>query len=172
MPTVAVRVTRSRKKLLEVPKVKAALSKAMDTEVKPHFVKEFDKVVANWKHNPEFKGMKKITADKITVSIFPSKFKDIWGYVTKGTRPHIIRAKNARTLAFKWGGKGSYSPKTRPGGKFGGPGTSSGPMIFPKRVKHPGSKAREFEKVIAQKNKKWFSSTMENIWRRVIRAAQ
>ena len=172
MPTVAIRVTRSRKKLLEVPAVKAALSKAMDAEIKPHFVKEFDKVVANWKHNPEFKASKKITADIITVNVFPSKFKDIWSYVTKGTRPHKIRAKRARTLAFNWGGKGSYSPKTRPGGKYGGPGRSSGPMIFPFEVNHPGSEAREFEKIIAQQNKKWFSSTMENIWRRIIRAAK
>jgi len=38
------------------------------------------------------------------------------------------------------------------------------------QVQHPGIKAREFEEVIAEEELPWFRNTMENIWRRTIRA--
>ena len=109
MPTVAYRVTRSRRAFVNAPKVKAVLEQALDSEVKPHFIKAFERVVANWEHKPQFKGRKSITSDAISVNVFPSgPNKMIYTYVTKGTRPHTITPKNARRLAFMWGGKGSY----------------------------------------------------------------
>lgn len=172
MPTVAMRVTRRRRKFMHSAKVKRQLAAVLDDTVKPHFIKSFERVVCNWKHKPEFKGRKFIRPNKMWVDIFAAgEHKKIWIFVTKGTRAHIIRAKRGKTLAFQWGGKGSYKPKTKPPGKFGGPGVVvGGEMHFPKQVKHPGSKAREFEKVIAKDEKPWFSRTMENAWRRIIRA--
>ena len=173
MPTVAFRVTRSRRAFVNAPQVKKVLEKALDGEVKPHFIDEFDKVVANWKHKPTFKGRKFITADALSVTIYPegAKSKEIYGYVTKGTRPHVIRAKNVPYLVFMWGGPGSYKSKTAPGGKFGGPGiVVGGELTVRRQVNHPGNAARDFEGVIRKKEKPWFSRTMENAWRRAIRA--
>ena len=172
MPTVAFRVTRSRRAFVNAPKVKKVLEAALDGEVKPHFIDAFDKIVANWEHKPIFKGRKFVTADAIWVNIFPTGTnKLIYTYVTKGTRPHVIRVKNAQMLAFMWGGPGSYNAKTGPGGKFGGPGTvSGGTMTFAKQVNHPGNAARDFERVILKQEKQWYSRTMENAWRRAIRA--
>ena len=174
MPTVAFRVTRSRRAFVNAPQVKKVLEKALDGEVKPHFIDEFDKVVANWKHKPVFQGRKFITADAIWVNIFPTGAnKLIYTYVTKGTRKHDIplSPKSAGWLAFMWGGPGSYNAKTGPGGKFGGPGTvSGGSMTFAKQVHHPGNAPRDFEDVILKKEKPWYSRTMENAWRRAIRA--
>jgi len=172
MPTVAIRVTRGRRKFAQSRKVKRGLGVVLDNEVKPHFIDAFKRVVANWKHKVEFKARKFIRVDKIWLDVFPAgDNKDIWTFVTKGTRPHPIRPRRAKTLAFLWGGKGSYKPKTAPVGKFGGPGVvSGGTMFFSKGVNHPGSEAREFEKTIKEDNKAWFSRTMENAWRRVIRS--
>ena len=172
MPTVAFRTVRKRRAFVNAPQVKKVLEAALDGEVKPHFIDEFDKVVANWKHKPIFKGRKFVTADKILVNIFPTGTdKLIYTYVTKGTRAHVIRVKNAQMLAFMWGGHGSYNAKTGPGGKFGGPGTvSGGTMTFAKQVNHPGNAARDFERVILKQEKQWYSRTMENAWRRAIRA--
>lgn len=171
MPTVAYRVTRSRKAFVNAPKVKAILEQALDGEVKPHFISEFDKIVANWEHKPTFQGRKFITTDAIQVNVYPTGInKRIYEYVTGGTRPHIIRAKNAPVLAFMWGGPGSYKPKTTPAPSWGGPGVASGKMTYRKEVHHPGTEARNFEKFVKEQNKQWFSRTMENAWGRAIRA--
>jgi hypothetical protein len=71
----------------------------------------------------------------------------IFGYVTRGTRPHIIRPRRARVLRFMSG----YRAKTirrRIGSNAGG---SSGSPVFSSEVHHPGSQGREFEEAIAEK---------------------
>jgi hypothetical protein len=71
---------------------------------------------------------------------------DIYGYVSGGTRPHIITA-HGKALAFQTG----YRAKTRPrviGSEGGG---ASGPTVYRQQVMHPGTKAREFDKAIAEK---------------------
>ena len=173
MPTVAYRVIRSRRAFVNAPQVRKVLEQVLDSEVKPHFVGEFEKVVANWKNKPRFKGRKFITADSIAVNVYPegTKSKEIYGYVTKGTRPHIIRAKNVPYLVFMWGGPGSYKAKTGTGGKFGGPGiVAGGKLTVRRQVNHPGNAPRDFEGVIRKKEAPWFSRIMENAWKRAIRA--
>ena len=148
------------------------LERTLDGVVKPHLIREFEKRVANWEHKVAFEARKFITPNSISVNVYPTgPNKQLWIWNTKGTRPHTIRAKNARTLAFPWGGPGSYKPKTRPVGQYGGPGVvMGGQMVFPKQVRHPGTEAREHEKVIKEDNKQWFAQTMENAWRRAIRS--
>jgi len=174
MPTVAYRVTRSRRKFIGAPKVKGYLAAGMEAEVKPHFIQRFKGVVSNWKHAVDFKARKYIQADSIRLNVYPAgPNKQIWIWVSGGTKgPYPIpkHPSPGRRLAFKWGGPGSYKAKTGTGGKIGGPGVVvGGSMHYPRQVKHPGIKAREFEKTIAEDEKAWFSRTMNNIWRRAIR---
>lgn len=156
---------------VNAPIVKKYLEAGIDSEVKPHLLSKFKQVVANWKHKVEFRSRKFITADSIKINIFAAgPHVKIWGYVTRGTRPHVIRAKRGKSLAFVWGGPGSYVPKTKPPAKFGGPGTvRGGKKVFPKEVRHPGTKPRPFPKVIRKEETPWFRRTMENMWRRAIR---
>lgn len=73
---------------------------------------------------------------------------EIYGYIDDGTKPHEIRPKRAKVLAF---GGGAYRPKTRVkviGSTNGGP---SGDTVFSKGVHHPGTEARDFTEVIADK---------------------
>lgn len=50
-------------------------------------------------------------------------------YVHEGTKPHIIRARNAKALAFKW----AANPSTHPSG-----------LSFFASVNHPGTKPNRF----------------------------
>jgi hypothetical protein len=173
MPKVAFRTVRSRQRFANYAEVKKELAKTLDRVVKPHFIRRFDLVVMNWKHQPDFKARKFIRPDKIWLNVFPAgdkEDKDIYFFVTKGTKPHRIAARRAPRLAFMWGGVGSYKPKTAPRGKIGGPGIIVGGTLHrPVAVQHPGTEARDFEGVIAEDEKRWYSRTMENAWRRAIR---
>jgi len=171
MPTVVYRVARSRRAFVNAPKVRAILEAALDDEAKPHFTKELEKRVANWKHKPDFQDRKFTTADAIRVYIYPvGANKQIYVYVTEGTRAHPITVRRAKFLAFMWGGPGSYKAKTGPGGTYGGPGTvTGGKMTFRKQVQHPGFPGRHFEKHVCEDNKPWFAARMEAAWKRAIR---
>lgn len=172
MPRVAFRTIRSRKPFLDSAAAVKELERTLDGVVKPHFIKQFDMRVANWHHKPQFQARKFITREAISVNVFPAgPHKQLWIWNTEGTRPHPIRAKRAKTLAFMGGGA-IYVSKTAPIGKFGGPGiVYGGYPVFPKAVQHPGTEARQHEKVIAADSKRWYSQTMENAWRRAIRRA-
>ncbi len=176
MPTIAYRAVRSRRIFVNAPKVKKYLEAGIDSEVKPHFLSKFRRVVSNWKHKVEFRARKFITVDAIKINIFAAgPHKRIWVFVTKGTKRHKIPKvpKRKGSLAFMWGGPGSYIPKTSPPAKFGGPGAvRGGKMFFAKQVDHPGTKARPFPAEIRKEEKPWFNRTMENMWRRALRAMQ
>lgn len=84
----------------------------------------------------------------------------IYGYVTRGTRPHIIRPRRARALRFQ----GGYSAKTRRGLIGSATGGSFGATVFSQGVQHPGNEAREFEEQIAGLHQKSFvRRVQENI---------
>lgn len=139
----------------------------MDGEVKPHFISEFDAVVADWNHKPAFAARKYISGDSIEVAVYAQgEHSNIWNWVNRGTRgPYPITPRHAPLLVFQTG----YIPRTSPGGGYGGAGRATGPTVRAKEVMHPGIAARKFHEHIARKNKVWFSRTMENIWRWAIR---
>lgn len=170
MPQVAFRVTRKRRKFIKAPEVKRKLGAFIDDDVKKHFIEEFEGVVSDWKNQPEFKARKFITSDYIKVRVFPAgPNKDKWIWVSRGTKgPYPIPKSGPSLLSFSLG----YSARTKPRGRAHvGSGTASGPAVIGvMQVQHPGIKAREFEEVIAENNKPWFSRTMENAWRRIIRS--
>ena len=105
-------------------------------------IQAHEEVVEDWDHQPKFEA--KVRRFTISIKARGPNAK-IWDYVNWGTRPHKIRAKNAKALSFVWGGPGSYQPRTKPIGKFGGPGTvSGGERVAFAEVDHPGNKPRLF----------------------------
>lgn len=80
---------------------------------------------------------------------------DIYMYVARGTRPHLIRPVRAKSLVF---GQGVYRAVTTPGvlgsrttgrGLVGAGGVAK--PIFARKVNHPGTKARGFEEAVAKR---------------------
>jgi hypothetical protein len=56
-----------------------------------------------------------------------------------GSKPHVIVPKRARVLAWPSAGAARLSGRARTRG-----GKSTGPMIFARKVNHPGSKAKPY----------------------------
>lgn len=77
----------------------------------------------------------------------------IYDFVTRGTKPHLITPKRGKFLVF---GEGTYRSVTRPGvlgarsvgTRLIGKGGVAKP-IFARKVHHPGTKARGFEELVA-----------------------
>lgn len=101
----------------------------------------FRQPVSNWKSRPRFPTKlfyeRGVLVGEIRITgsgIAKKKFR----WTDEGTRPHVIRAKKKPFLRFQTG----HQPKTTPGGRFGGPGTATGPWRTTKQVNHPGTEPR------------------------------
>ena len=150
------------------------IEKALDNTVKPELLAYFQRVVQPWNNPPQFAARKRILLEMLEVYIYPvGENADIWRYVTLGTRPHIIKPKGAGyPLRFKWGGYGSYKARTTTSGGYKGPGkVIGGQTVRFKRVNHPGTKARNFERHIARWYKPRFTRVMNEAVKRGVAAA-
>jgi hypothetical protein len=148
-------------KKLNIDKVRQNLLNALRREgsiVK----KEYEKTVATWNDPPKFEvliGLERGASGNATTLVGPtgtelqvSKF--LW--TDEGTRPHVIKAKNAPNLVFQRG----FTPKTQPGKIASGPGQRFGDFVKKKQVNHPGTKARRFTETIAKRRRKPFTQAM------------
>jgi hypothetical protein len=139
--------------IIKPPKIKAAeFNRAiteMLVETDKGILKDFSDTTGTWKHEVGFKHGHSLTSTQGRA--YTSTADEIYHYVNDGTPAHRIpKAGNAR-LAFRWGGKGSYKPKTQPG-RFGSkPGGPTGPVVHKAWVWHPGTSARKFDELIAKR---------------------
>ena len=125
---------------------------------------DFKKTTETWEHPVKFE---KITDVSENMSILVGTDDEIYGYVDKGTRPHKIYPKRqGGKLYFKWGGSGSYRAKTTPNVIGSQGGGSSGDMVAFPYVNHPGTKARNFDKIIQKKWQVRFKRRMEDAMKR------
>ena len=126
-----------------------AISDSLE-ETAQAIIADFEKTTSTWQHQPTFDVMRQrgggygVRFTELTVGTDD----EIYGYVDQGTRRHLIRARNARTLAFAAGG----TPKTRPNRLLAQAGAKGSTMVFRKQVMHPGTKARNFSKMIQRKH--------------------
>lgn len=116
---------------------------------------DFGVTTQTWKKKPEF------TITETDDGRIVGTDDEIYGYVNDGTPAHDITPKRGKILVFPWGGKGSYRPKTSVRTIGSTDGGSSGGIVKLKRVKHPGTDAREFDAVIAEKWREQFPQTMQ-----------
>lgn len=157
--TVKIEPIVGKKGVFDPKKWKKAIENAGNMSSKAVQV-DFEVTTKTWQHQPVFA----ITRpDDHTWQV--STDDKIYGYVSDGTQPHVIRPRNAKVLAFKGGSR----PKSRPGwigSNKGSPGR--GKSVFSKEVHHPGTAAREFAQAI---KKKWDVEWPRQI-ARAIRAQQ
>lgn len=112
------------------------------TKLGKNVLKTFEGTTNNW--NTKVKFDLKVTVNSSEAMIEITTDNEIYGYVNEGTKPHVIRPKRARRLAFRTG----YRPKTTPKSITSGPGGDSGPWVTAGVVHHPGTKARQFTKYV------------------------
>lgn len=146
---------------LKFASVRKEIIKRLEKLGKLH-IQERNKIVANFNTKIKFgqdieEGPKQIVlVILVTNSNQPLKDSDwtvgkLWRALDRtGTRPHSIEPKRqGGKLRFAWGGPGSYTPKTRPIGRSGGPGrVRNAKAVYRDQVKHPGFKPRKFSKRI------------------------
>lgn len=147
-PKVRLEITRPDRPLVDTAKLLRGLERAVD-DTTAIAEANFKATTKTWKRQVRFvrtraarkgRGIEgQVTTDD-----------EIYGYVTGGTRRHVIRPRRGRFLRFR-GGK--YRAKTQRrvlGSRAGG---ATGPIRFAKRVMHPGTKAREFQQEIAARRR-------------------
>jgi len=131
--------------------------------------RDFEKTTATWNHKPRFEVNLLRTASQMTVYVYTDD--EIYQYVDKGTRPHVIRPRRAKALRFQWGGPGSYKAKTSVGVISSRAGGSSGPEVLFKHVTHPGTAARNFTEVIQKKWAPKLTKALQDIVTQVFRGS-
>jgi hypothetical protein len=127
--------------------------------------KDFEATTATWKHKPEFE--KVVSFEPSPVEVMVSTDDPIYAYVDKGTREHYIFPVKAKALAFPSG----YKAKTTPDVLGSQAGGSFGPTVFSMGVLHPGTEARNFDKMIQKKWDKAFKTRMEKAMREAAKAS-
>lgn len=174
------RKQRGRQDLLNEVKARECLERAVATFAKETIRPHFYDVVSDWKTEIKFKVVAQVQPPLITASVVPyGKNEDIYRYVDEGTKPHKIRPKRkfvrnkAATLAFQWGGPGSYKPRTLPVARAHvGPGqVVGGALTFALEVDHPGTEARQFSVAIEKKVTPEFRRFMEREFQKIAREA-
>jgi len=101
----------------------------------------YAKTTATWKTKVNF------YVNKVKAGRTVGTRSKVFTYVDRGTRAHIIRARNAKTLAFATGGK----PKTRVNTLASYNGAPGKTAVFAQEVKHPGTKARHFTEAVQKR---------------------
>lgn len=103
-----------------------------------NMMRDFNKTTRTWQHNVDFKGVVNDKPTEIDVTV--STKDKVYGYVDKGTKPHIIKPRRAKALFFQK----RYKAKTTPHVIGSHKGGASGDVVAAKIVHHPGTDAREF----------------------------
>jgi hypothetical protein len=75
----------------------------------------------------------------------------VFGYVDKGTRPHMIYPRRAKRLRFNGSG---FKAKSRVRYLYAYAGSVGGGQVFRPRVSHPGFPAREFSIRVSEEMQK------------------
>ena len=140
------------KQLFNVPAGDAAKERALN-ELSAEAKALFEKTTATWKHKPRFTLRINLNNRSIATS------DEIYTYVDKGTRAHMIRAKRARALSFRVGG----SPKTKPSIIASYLGSEGKSWVSAVEVQHPGSRPRNFSKIIQARMQKRFVARFKKV---------
>ena len=105
-----------------------------------HYISRREQATSRFTHKPRYESKIHVRDAGVTITILLKNARERvskvtlatlmdWLYKT-GTKAHTIVAKAGGFLAFS---SGSYQRKTEGGG-----GSSGGPLVFRKRVRHPG----------------------------------
>lgn len=131
-----------------VKALNAALTRAL-SETVALAKSDFERTTRTWTRKPTFVVVAPFI-DGQDLSALAGTDNVIYGYVVKGTRPHAIYPRRAQFLRFR----GGYRAKTRIGVIGSRAGGAFGATVYSRGVQHPGTQARKFDMVIAERRRK------------------
>lgn len=140
------------------------LERYIKRDVKRLLIRDFDATVQGWEHKPNFVGeYKEPYGTQLQLHVHPQgQHTKQWQRVSDGTGPRDI-VSGRGVMHFQHGGPGSYRPKTTPGGRYGGPGTKSGPWRHTRIVRGHRIEPRKFSEKIKEKREKEIQRDIEKI---------
>lgn len=128
--------------------------------------RDFKATTRTWDHKPQF--VTQVAQQGGDYTVASGTDSAIYNYVDAGTKPHEIRAKRSKYLAFQSG----YRAKTRVGIIGSQEGGSFGDTQFAQVVQHPGTKARRFTITIQQRRQKTIEQEVSQAIAKVNRKQQ
>lgn len=118
------------------------IDKATKALVEDEALPLFDKTVRTWQRQPRFLTRKTARGYGVEADpLFP------FAYVNRGTKPHIIEARNVMLLRFT----GPYHAKTKPNVIASYKGGRGNVWVSKRLVHHPGVEARNFSEIILRR---------------------
>lgn len=147
--------------LVDVGSLKRELLRVRDEQAQI-MVRDFKRTTSTWTKQPNFV---QVVIDGNDLIAAAGTDNRIYGYVTRGTRAHIIRPRRAKMLAFRVGYRAKTTPRTL-GSRRGG---ASGAQVYAQLVLHPGTEARQFEEEIVRRRQKSFQRKVGAVIKRSIR---
>jgi hypothetical protein len=158
---MSVRVILPKRLAVDAKKLETAIRNTITMQAKAAAA-DFGATTNTWKHRVQFFNKPVREIDQIITTTDP-----IWLMLEAGTRPHAIMPKptnKSGLLRFQWGGPGSYKAKTAPGQLTSFKGGARGPIVFRRRVWHPGTAPRLWIPTAAAK---WQSLLPETVQRAI-----
>lgn len=113
---------------------------------------DYDVTTQTWDHRPSVTIERKGDYERIV-----KVESDIYAMLEAGTRPHMIRPRRARVLRFRT----PFRAKTVPNQILSRGGTKGSTEVFSRGVRHPGTRPRNWSKVIAAKWRKQAPQIMQ-----------
>jgi hypothetical protein len=137
---------------IDVRRLERELRSAIDKTIKAA-EGDFKRTTRTWDQQPTFKIVKAHAVGGDLEGEVATE-NEIYRYVTRGTRPHVIRPRRKQALRFQK----NYQAKTAPQVVGSHKGGASGDFVSAKQVQHPGSAGRNFDIEIAERRQR----TLEN----------
>ena len=144
---------------LKVDAIRLELLNEMRKQARLIIREDLEPTTATWSKRPKFDSAVSLEGGAYVVALTGDK---VWDMLDKGTRPHVIRAKNAKTLAFP----SMFKAKTTPGKLSSGPGAKGGKTVFVPEVQHPGTEPRNWTGTSERKRRKSYQRAMEGAMKR------
>lgn len=151
MPVIVKKIAPKKLDVVGMVQALADAVIAMNQEV----LADFEQTTATWEHPVRFAQNIEVSQNRIEATVTTED--EIYTYVDKGTRPHLILPVRAKALRFQSGYKAKSVPNVI-GSQAGGP---FGDDVFSKGVMHPGTEARNFDETIRKKWEPIFKTRMQ-----------
>lgn len=117
--------------------------------------RDYAMTTETWKHKVNFHRETRTNAASVSIQVWTDN--QIFAWVNNGTPPHPIAIKVMSGLRFQVG----YKAKTTPGVLGSSSGGKFGYYTHADNVKHPGTDARNFDKVLAEKYDPIFQAAID-----------
>lgn len=148
--------------------VQTALAQKQRNVTSQDIIRDFEGTVEGWQERPNFAYKSIVNSMRVAIQVYPTgRGKSLYQLINAGSPSHIITAKRpGGFLHFQTG----YKSATHAGSLTSGPKVRFGRYRSTYFVNHPGFEARDFIKLIGEKNRDKFAFDMQEAVNEAVRS--